>query len=302
MLKFQSTQEGRVAGLLVSWAEIWYNNRGMGDLSQIGLVAVHRELQPLLGVVESQTQEQQGGMILRTGLLGRQPVALAEVLIGPVYAALGAQALILRYGVAGLISFGSAGALERQLLAGDLVIASRAMAHDAGFFLGHAFAPSGVMGRDPQGRIGYYRSFEADPAWAARAQGAAHRLGIRTVCTGTVVTGNQAIFSNARSRWLRRTFDALAVDMESAAVAQVAVAYRLPWIAVRAISDTASEDWSLDFDRLRTYLDGGRPTWWSRWSYLLAHPGTWRRLRRLERGLGLASRQASRVVDDMLRA
>ncbi len=277
----------------------------MGDLGQIGLVAVHRELRPLLEAVECEGQEQHAGMILRTGLVGRQPVALAEVLIGPVNAALGAQALVLHHGVSGLVSFGSAGALERQLSTGDLVIASRAMAHDAGIFLGHAFDPSGVMARDSQGRIGFRRVFEADPGWVVRARNAAQRLDVHTVRTGAVVTGNQAIFSNARKRWLERTFGALAVDMESAAVAQVAVAYGLPWLAVRAISDTASEDWSLDFGRLRTYLDAGRPAWqqrWSQWSYLLAHPGAWRRFLRLERGLALAARRASLVVGEMLRA
>jgi len=288
--------------LLVSWIKLWYNRDGMGDLGQIGLVAVHRELGPLLKAVDCPAEEPHAGVILRTGLLGRQPVALAEVLVGPVNAALGAQALILRYGVVGLVSFGSAGALEPQLSRGALVIASRAMAHDAGFFLGHAFVPSGVMGRDPRGRIGYYRAFEADPVWTARAQSAAHRLGIRAVHTGTVVTGNQAIFASARTRWLRRTFHALAVDMESAAVAQVAVAYQLPWLAVRAISDRASEDWSLDFARLQTCLDARRPSGWRRWSYLLAHPGAWRRLWRFERGLRLAARQASRVVEEMFRA
>jgi len=277
----------------------------MSDLGQIGLVAVHPELRPLLEVVECQGQEQHAGMIFRTGLAGRQPVALAEVLIGPVNAALGAQALVLRHGVSGLVSFGSAGTLECRVSAGDLVIASQVMAHDAGFFLGHEFDPSGVMGRDQQGRIGYRRAFEADPGWVVRAQSAAQRLDIQAVHTGTVVTGNQAIFSTARKRWLRQTFDAVAVDMESAAVAQVAVAYGLPWLAVRAISDTADEDWCLDFGRLRTYLDTGQAAWWQWWrrvSYLLAHPGAWQRLRRLKRGLGVASRRASLLVEEMLRA
>jgi 5'-methylthioadenosine/S-adenosylhomocysteine nucleosidase len=205
-----------------------------------------------------------------------------------------------------LVSFGSAGALDDQLSTGDLIIVSRARAHDAGYFLGRAFEPSGVMGRDAEkGRIGYRRAFEADPAWLNRAQGAAQRLGLQSVRTGTVVTGNQAIFSTGRKRWLRQTFDALAVDMESAAVAQVASAYGLPWLAVRAISDTAGDDGCLDFGRLRIYLDSGLPAWrqrWRRWTYLLAHPGAWRRLRRLKQGLRQASRQASRVVEEMLRA
>jgi hypothetical protein len=104
---------------------------------------------------------------------------------------------------------------------------------------------------------------------------------------------------------LHRTFDALAVEMETAAVAQAAVAHRLPWVAVRAISDTADDDLALDYGRLRLYLDDERPAWrcrTGRWTYLVTHPGAWRRLRRLSRGLALASERAARLVEAMLRA
>lgn len=51
----------------------------------------------------------------------------------------------------------------------------------------------------------------------------------------------------------------LAVEMETAAVAQVASHHGLPWTALRAISDTAEESLPLDFNRLRT-PDGDLPT------------------------------------------
>jgi adenosylhomocysteine nucleosidase len=231
-------------------------------------------------------------------------VALAEVLCGPVNAALGAQALIIRYGVASLISFGSAGALDGRLQPGDLVIAQRAIAHDAGRFLGHRFEATGIMGRNEQGRIGFRRAFNADPALLASAEATACMLDAHAR-TGTVVTGNQTIFSTARKRWLHQTFDALAVEMETAAVAQTAVAHSLPWVAVRSISDTAADELILDYGRLQACLDENQPRWKQqadRWVYLLAHPGAWRRLRRLRRGLALASVQASRLVEAMLQS
>jgi adenosylhomocysteine nucleosidase len=268
----------------------------------MGLVAVHGESPPLRQVLEEERREPYGEATIYVGCIGGQAVALAEVLLGPVNAALGAQALITYYGVKGLISLGSAGALDGSLSPGDLVVAQRAVVHDAGVFGGHHFEPSGVMGRGRQGRIGFRRAFQADPRLVAEAMAAAQRLG-EPVQIGTVVTGNQTIFSAARKRWLHQTFGALAVEMETAAVAQAAVAHGLPWVAVRAISDSATDDLIVDFGRLRLFLDENRPAWRqraSRWGYLFTHPAAGRRLRHLRQGLALASVRASRLVEAML--
>lgn len=276
----------------------------MGDRGRVGLVAVPREILPLRRVMQAEAEGWLGEALLHTGWIGGRPLALAEVLPGPVHAALGAQALVIRHRVDSLISFGSAGALAAGLSPGDLVVGRRAVAHDAGSFLGQRFEPAGVMGRDRHGQVGYRRAFEADPGMVELALEAAQALG-GEARVGTIVTGNQVIFATARKRWLHRTFDALAVEMETAAVAQAAVAHRLPWVAVRAISDTADDDLALDYGRLRLYLDDERPAWrcrTGRWTYLVTHPGAWRRLRRLSRGLALASERAARLVEAMLRA
>jgi adenosylhomocysteine nucleosidase len=274
----------------------------MGNLGRIGLVAVHRECLPLQDIVRDPERERLGEAILTTGWIGRRPVALADVVPGPVNAALGAQALILRSGVSGLISVGSAGALDSSLSPGDVVVVQRAIAHDAGVFLGRRFEPTGVMGRDERGRMGRRRAFEADPELVASALAAARSLG-REARPGTVVTGNQTVFSTARKRWLQETFDALAVEMETAAVAQVAVAHGLPWGAVRAISDMADDSLTFDHSRLGVCLDGDWPRWRYRlsgWFYLLLHPAACRRLLRLQSGLAAASEGAALVVEAML--
>jgi adenosylhomocysteine nucleosidase len=276
----------------------------MIGLGWTGLVAVRREGLPLRRVMHEEGWQWQGEARLQLGRIGSQPVALAEVLPGPVNAALGAQALIIHHGVSRLISFGSAGALDAVLSPGDRVIGQRAVSHDAGVFLGQGFEPSGIMGRDGRGQAGYRRAFEAAPELVARALQVAADLEGRTH-TGTIVTGNQVVFSTTRRRWLRQTFDALAVDMEAAAVAQVAVAYGLPWVAIRAISDTADDRWILDYKRLRRHIDDGSPAWRyrvQRWLYLLSHPLALRRLSRLRRGLRLASARASQLVAAMFLA
>jgi len=269
----------------------------------VGLVAVQYEAQPLLAWLEEESHERLGDATLRLGQIAGRRVALAEVLVGPVHAALGAQGLILRHQVGCLICFGSACALTPALAVRDLVAARRVAHHDAGTFLGSRFIPLGVMSRGPGGRSCYRRGFDADPSLLALALAAAERLGAPAQA-GTVVSGSQALFSEGRCRWLRQRFDAIAVDMESAAVAQTAMAHDLPWVAVRAISDVIGDE-PFDFSRLLVYPDGGRPYWQQaagRWLYLLAHPTVMRQALRLQQGLGAAAERAAEWVTAMLQA
>jgi adenosylhomocysteine nucleosidase len=62
-----------------------------------------------------------------------------------------------------------------------------------------------------------------------------------------VLTGDQAIVSAEKRRWLWETFGADCVDMESAAVAQVCDLNGVPWVIVRAISDSAGENSIAEF-------------------------------------------------------
>ena len=276
----------------------------MADSERTGLVAVPQEVRPLMGHLQEAKSRLWGETILHTGWIVGHSVALAEVLPGPVNGALGAQMLIAYCGVNRLISFGSAGALDPALAPGDLLIAREAVAHDAGLFLGRRFEPSGVIGRDESGRIGHRRAFLADPDLVLLALNAAETLPHHQVAVGTVATGNQFVGSTARKRWLHQTFGAAAVEMETAAVAQVAVAHRLPWVAIRAISDVAEDDLILDYSRLRYDLDDDTPIWRHearRWLSLLTHPKALGRLRHLRRGLTLAAGRAGKLVLQMLR-
>ena len=58
---------------------------------------------------------------------------------------------------------------------------------------------------------------------------------------GSLLTADTAIDTPAHKAEAFRSSGAAAVDMESAAVAQVAAEHRLPFIAVRVIVDTASD-------------------------------------------------------------
>ncbi|MCZ7647203.1 MAG: hypothetical protein M5U26_18430 [Planctomycetota bacterium] len=80
-----------------------------------------------------------------------------------------------------------------------------------------------------------------DPAALARAQDALTKAGL-SFRAGILVTVAEPVFKAAEKRALGQAAAALAVDMEAAAVARFASEVQLPFLALRAISDTAQED------------------------------------------------------------
>ena len=119
---------------------------------------------------------------------------------------------------------------------------------------------------------------------------------------GRVVTGDQVILSRARKEFLRTHLGAYAVEMESAAVVQVASSWGVPWLVVRAISDAADEVDGFDFtplSRLRYGQEGigGRLGAVPGLLKMLATTPDWRRrMAGIQAGLRLAARQAAEVA------
>jgi adenosylhomocysteine nucleosidase len=67
---------------------------------------------------------------------------------------------------------------------------------------------------------------------------------------GLIVSGDRFVSTHAESQALRESLpEALAVEMECAAVAQVCLDYGVPFAAVRTISDRADDTAHTDFNR-----------------------------------------------------
>jgi adenosylhomocysteine nucleosidase len=72
---------------------------------------------------------------------------------------------------------------------------------------------------------------------------------------GLLISGDRFVSRTAESRALQVELpDALAVDMESAAVAQVCADFGLPFAVVRTISDRADDAAHVDFPRFLTQV------------------------------------------------
>jgi adenosylhomocysteine nucleosidase len=133
--------------------------------------------------------------------------------IGSLAARAAARALVSAQ-VSALMTFGLAGALDPNLAAGAIILP------------GELISPDGAR-------------FVTCKAWRERV---AASLGKGSaVRTDTLLTSVRAIETPREKAAAFRDTGAAAVDMESTAVAEVAAAHSLPFIAVRVIVDTAGD-------------------------------------------------------------
>jgi adenosylhomocysteine nucleosidase len=161
---------------------------------------------------------------------------------GKVAAAATAAHALSRYSIQAVVFTGIAGALKQDLKIGDLVLADRLFQHDldARPFFAPTEVPLLGLSALPAcatlaGRLeaAYGRWAEAEQQ-AGRAAPTLHR--------GAIATGDQVIGDEvARERVQRVTPEALCVEMEGAAVAQVCHEFGLPYACLRMISDHADE-------------------------------------------------------------
>jgi adenosylhomocysteine nucleosidase len=205
--------------------------------------AMHEELRALLPLLHDRHTVRLAGRDFHHGLIRDRPVVLALSGIGKVAAATTAVLLMHAFDVRQLVFTGVAGGLAAEVEVGDVVVARQLLQHDmdASPLFPRFEVP--LTGRS---------HFDADADLADALLAAAQRSagpGAR-VHQGLIVSGDRFVSSAADSHALRTLLpDALAVEMEGAAVAQACADFGRPFAVVRTISDRADDTAHLDFAR-----------------------------------------------------
>jgi adenosylhomocysteine nucleosidase len=227
----------------------------------IGLISAIAEETAILRVrLNAEAAETHAGVPFQPGRLEGASVVLVETGIGKVNAALVATVLAERFEARAYLFTGVAGGLDPSLGVGDVVLAERLIQHDYGAIVGGRLEPY-RPGALPFGARRAPLAFSppdplldearaalqglALPEMPAEATGAAPRR--PQLRLGTVLTGDQFLACEETRGRLFAEHGALAIEMEGAAVAQVAEAYGRRWLVVRAISDLAGRESARDF-------------------------------------------------------
>ncbi|HEY1392027.1 MAG TPA: 5'-methylthioadenosine/adenosylhomocysteine nucleosidase [Methylibium sp.] len=224
------------------------------------VAAMHEELRALLPALQRQRVVLHAGREFHCGRLDGQQVVLVLSRIGKVAAATTAALLIERFGVRRLLFTGVAGGLGAGVKVGDVVVARELLQHDMDAsplfaryevpLTGRArFATDAVMSDALllAAREGVAKVMDLTGPLSALTE-----LGVATpqVHEGLVLSGDRFVATEAEGEILRSNLsDALAVEMEGAAVAQVCHDCDIPFAVLRSISDRADDSAHVDFGR-----------------------------------------------------
>lgn len=211
---------------------------------KIGVInAMEVEHARLASQLEDPREQTAGIYTYVEGRLGPNTLVLTRCGIGKVNAALGAAELIRRFSPDCIVSTGVAGGVDPALGVTDVVVGAAVAYHDVWCGEGNAYGQ--VQGLPAR--------FEGHPGLlevARRLNDPAAGLESRVHC-GLICTGDQFITRREELAAIKSRFpEALAVDMESAAIAQTCHLYGVPFISFRIISDTPGAE-----DHWQQYLD-----------------------------------------------
>ncbi len=203
------------------------------------LVAMEEEIKHLVEEIKSYEIIEIANQKFYDGFIDGKAVTIVQSGIGKVNASIATTLLIQQFDVDAVINTGSAGAIQEGMDIGELVISKELTYHDVN---NEVFGYN--YGQIPQ----MPERYTADLELSKKIEEAAINQSWE-VHTGLIVTGDSFVGSTDEIQKIKEHFpSALVTEMEGAAVAQTCSQFNIPCAVIRAVSDTANEEASVDFD------------------------------------------------------
>ena len=195
------------------------------------IVAMDKEFIRIKELLEQVEETAIGGRSYTSGRLGNNELVLHQCGIGKVNAAIGVTELIRLFNPDLVVSTGCAGGASDMLEVTDVVVSSQLAYHDV--YCGYA------LGETVYGQVqGMPARYTTPREIVEKALACGERIH-----EGLIVTGDWFVDDQEKMRSIIRLFpEAMAVDMESAAIAQTCHVFGIPFVSFRVISDIPLKD------------------------------------------------------------
>ena len=200
------------------------------------IVAMRKELDLLLPLLNDSEESRMAGFEFHRGKMGKHDVMVMQCGIGKVNAAMGTLTLINAFLPEFVINSGVAGGADSTVSVMDIVAGARVAYHD--------------VWCGPESELGQVQGL---PLYFEGAERLLQLLPVQdNLHKGLICSGDQFIDTMESVKRIKNNFsEALAVDMESGAIAQVCYLCKVPFLALRVISDSPGAS----HDNTRQYLD-----------------------------------------------
>lgn len=205
----------------------------------IGIIgAMDIEIEHINAVMENKEEITVSGALYTKGKLHGKDVVTAVCGIGKVFAAMCAQTMIVKFGADKIINTGVAGGLTDKTDILDTVVATALVQHDM---------DTTYFG-DPKGMISGINvvEFPCDSTIAEKITANVEGNCVR----GIVASGDCFVCDNDKKKEISETFNAVACEMEGAAIAQVCYVNKVPFCVLRSISDGANGE-EMSYEKFR---------------------------------------------------
>lgn len=195
------------------------------------IVAMDKEFIRIKELLEQVEETAIGGRSYTSGRLGNNELVLHQCGIGKVNAAIGVTELIRLFNPDLVVSTGCAGGASDMLEVTDVVVSSQLAYHDV--YCGCA------LGETVYGQVqGMPARYTTPREIVEKALACGERIH-----EGLIVTGDWFVDDREKMRSIIRLFpEVMAVDMESAAIAQTCHVFGVPFVSFRVISDIPLKD------------------------------------------------------------
>lgn len=212
-------------------------------MNKIGIIAaMEEEMQEIKKIMTNIESIKMYELEFFEGNINLKKVILVKSGIGKVNAARVAQILIDKFEVSSIINIGSAGAANNELNIGDIVIGERIVQHDFDITaFGH---PKGYISN-----VGL--EIPSNKKMVEKMKVTIDNLNNQEekIIVGTIASGDIFCTETWMKDKIRNKFNADAIEMEGAAIAQVCKLCEVPFIVIRGISDSPNGNNKITFEK-----------------------------------------------------